>query len=807
MTSPMTATSDNNNSAGVGFEVKLPRPCRRTTSKTSILEGTDRRESSTLVSHELASRVGPETDEGFVCLQQDGASSGHTEGKRKNGTVAVTTSGSSIGSETNSTGSKTSTSSIQSAESGVFCGPSDRVRPKPEEESVAAPTSSEIRRAHKMRRQTGGYIRPKQQPAPTTTTIIPEEEGLLAPVAQPEDFMGTVEMGEAASMLPPPLISVSGEETPDIYSGGTVENFPLGPSGGNICSTPIAYAESTESLNRRPSFLDRSSEWLNKKLSPDRKRRPSDAHIATLTPVGRPTLVKPKQASSRLSKATVKRHPSVEDFPSLASNGRHCAISRQASVQSEQVTCSGDRIQTSSSQKRLTVHSISSAGSSRSSLSSLAAPLASTTETPYLQGASKAGYPLDNSSVAGATADSTLELRDLTDNNFLNSNSSLHTFDSSHNFQDSSTYATIDNRLVTRHKRASDPQKANLLKCIRKFNENPTAGVQLLGQLGILDDTDPEQIAQFLIEGRLSKKKVGEYLGDRHDLNQEVLKCFIKNERHQCANIILVEALRQFLYSFRLPGEAQQIDRIMECFAKHYCSQNPGLFDETDTCYIVCFGITMLNTVLHNPAVKHKTTEEQFISQFRGMNSGKDLKRSFLEQIYRTIRDQPFVIPEESYDDILLTFFAPEMEGYLYKQGGSWKSWHRRWFAVTNRCLYYFQDNVESKPKGIVPLENVKVREIGEKDGKSHCFEIYTEGEGFVKGCRTDPSGTVVLATHKSYVLSADSAQKCSDWLTVIEESIKQNDPAIDHFHKVIEAKKSALRPKGHRTHTDVALT
>ena len=40
------------------------------------------------------------------------------------------------------------------------------------------------------------------------------------------------------------------------------------------------------------------------------------------------------------------------------------------------------------------------------------------------------------------------------------------------------------------------------------------------------------------------------------------------------------------------------------------------------------------------------------------------------EQIYRTIRDQPFVIPEESYDDILLTFFAPEMEGYLYKQGG-----------------------------------------------------------------------------------------------------------------------------------------
>ena len=95
---------------------------------------------------------------------------------------------------------------------------------------------------------------------------------------------------------------------------------------------------------------------------------------------------------------------------------------------------------------------------------------------------------LDESSVAGAVAaDSTLELRDLTDNNFLDSYSSL---------QQSSSYATIDSRIVTRHKRASDPQKANLLKCIRKFNENPKAGVQLLEELGILDATDPEQIAK-----------------------------------------------------------------------------------------------------------------------------------------------------------------------------------------------------------------------------------------------------------------------------------------------------------------------
>ena len=51
-----------------------------------------------------------------------------------------------------------------------------------------------------------------------------------------------------------------------------------------------------------------------------------------------------------------------------------------------------------------------------------------------------------------------------------------------------------------------------------------------------------------------------------------------------------------------------QIDRIMEAFAKHYCLQNPDLFDETDTCYILSFSIIMLNTTLHNANVKRKTT-------------------------------------------------------------------------------------------------------------------------------------------------------------------------------------------------------
>ena len=41
------------------------------------------------------------------------------------------------------------------------------------------------------------------------------------------------------------------------------------------------------------------------------------------------------------------------------------------------------------------------------------------------------------------------------------------------------------------------------------------------------------------------------------------------------AGIDFVPSLRKFLEGFRLPGEAQKIDRLMEKFAARYCECNP----------------------------------------------------------------------------------------------------------------------------------------------------------------------------------------------------------------------------------------
>lgn len=89
---------------------------------------------------------------------------------------------------------------------------------------------------------------------------------------------------------------------------------------------------------------------------------------------------------------------------------------------------------------------------------------------------------------------------------------------------------------------------------------------------------------------------------------------------------------RQFLWSFRLPGEAQKIDRMMECFAKRYCDcqGENNIFENSDTCYVLSFSIIMLNTSLHNPSVKDKPTVEQFINMNRGINQGSDLPRELL---------------------------------------------------------------------------------------------------------------------------------------------------------------------------------
>ncbi|XP_015595288.1 brefeldin A-inhibited guanine nucleotide-exchange protein 1 isoform X2 [Cephus cinctus] len=167
------------------------------------------------------------------------------------------------------------------------------------------------------------------------------------------------------------------------------------------------------------------------------------------------------------------------------------------------------------------------------------------------------------------------------------------------------------------------------------FNRKPSKGVQYLQEQGLLG-CSAEEVARWLhMDERLDKTAVGDFLGD-HNHNQ-VMYNYI--DQMDFAERDLVTALRYFLEGFRLPGEAQKIDRLMEKFASRYCECNPtnGLFTSADTAYVLGFSIIMLTTDLHSPQVKNKMTKEQYIKLNRRISDNEDLPEEYLSKIYDEI--------------------------------------------------------------------------------------------------------------------------------------------------------------------------
>uniref|UniRef100_A0A8C3LG87 ADP ribosylation factor guanine nucleotide exchange factor 1 n=1 Tax=Chrysolophus pictus TaxID=9089 RepID=A0A8C3LG87_CHRPC len=189
-------------------------------------------------------------------------------------------------------------------------------------------------------------------------------------------------------------------------------------------------------------------------------------------------------------------------------------------------------------------------------------------------------------------------------------------------------------------------QKEIIEQGIDLFNKKPKRGIQYLQEQGMLGTT-PEDIAQFLHqEERLDSTQVGEFLGDNDKFNKEVMYAYV--DQHDFSGKDFVSALRLFLEGFRLPGEAQKIDRLMEKFAARYleCNQGQTLFASADTAYVLAYSIIMLTTDLHSPQVKNKMTKEQYIKMNRGINDSKDLPEEYLSAIYNEIAGKKISMKE-----------------------------------------------------------------------------------------------------------------------------------------------------------------
>ncbi|KAL3532432.1 hypothetical protein ACH5RR_005953 [Cinchona calisaya] len=186
--------------------------------------------------------------------------------------------------------------------------------------------------------------------------------------------------------------------------------------------------------------------------------------------------------------------------------------------------------------------------------------------------------------------------------------------------------------------RVRKAQKKKILISGNHFNQDDKKGLEYLKISLLIPDTpDPKAFALFFrFTPKLDKTMIGDYLGDPDEFHIEVLKEFTNT--FEFTGMVLDSALRTYLETFRLPGESQKIQRIMEAFAERfYDQQSSEVFVSKDSVFILCYSVIMLNTDQHNPQVKKKMTEEEFIRNNRAINGGNDLPREYLSELFHSI--------------------------------------------------------------------------------------------------------------------------------------------------------------------------
>lgn len=190
-------------------------------------------------------------------------------------------------------------------------------------------------------------------------------------------------------------------------------------------------------------------------------------------------------------------------------------------------------------------------------------------------------------------------------------------------------------------------RKTALINAVQQFNFKPKRGIKLLLQEGFIRSNSPQDIATFLLRNeRLDKAMIGEYLGEGDAENIAIMHSFVDSMGF--SNLRFVDALRKFLQSFRLPGEAQKIDRFMLKFAERYLSGNPNAFANADTAYVLAYSVILLNTDQHSKKMKgRRMTKEDFIKNNRGINDNQDLPDEYLGSIFDEISTNEIVLDTE----------------------------------------------------------------------------------------------------------------------------------------------------------------
>lgn len=253
----------------------------------------------------------------------------------------------------------------------------------------------------------------------------------------------------------------------------------------------------------------------------------------------------------------------------------------------------------------------------------------------------------------------------------MNNTNNLHKLVSSSNLTPSrnrsDTAGSTSSAIISRNESFNDVQdefddpeqfenlkqrKKSYLEGIKQFNVKPKKGIKFFIENGFIESDEPGTIAKFLLESTgLDKAAIGEYLGEGDEAHVATMHAFV--DLMDFENSEFVPAMRTFLQAFRLPGEAQKIDRYMLKFAERYVLGNPNIFSQAESAYILSYSVILLNTDLHSPQIKRRMTYENFVSNNAGIDDGKDLPRDFLLRVYEEIQNDEIKLKSEHHAALL----------------------------------------------------------------------------------------------------------------------------------------------------------
>jgi len=96
-----------------------------------------------------------------------------------------------------------------------------------------------------------------------------------------------------------------------------------------------------------------------------------------------------------------------------------------------------------------------------------------------------------------------------------------------------------------------------------------------------------------------------------------------------------------------------------------------------------------------------------------------------------------------------------QFEGWATKQGGSWKSWKKRWFVIKERKMWYFAGKTDNEAKGWIDLTpGTEVKDVSIPQKKVYMISINSRG---VKG-------------EREFLIKVDNDNDLHGFLTAIKQ-------------------------------------